>query len=85
MFDQDLENFGDYHILEISKNNSYDAEFNCVLEKITELASLVTKGGKEVLDLFNIATCKRDVVANKKKTFQKNLQSILTERDNNSR
>ena len=79
-FNQDLEGLGDYQILQISKDSSYETEFKCVLEKITELASFVT-GGHEVQTMFESATSKRDIVVDKKKAFYKKLQSILVERD----
>ena len=67
--------------MQISKDSSYETDLNCVLEKITELASFVTEGGHEVQTMFQSATSKRDIVADKKKAFYKKLQSILVERD----
>ena len=80
-FDQELKNLSDYEILEISQNKNIDSELNGVLEKVTALASLASKGSEAVQNLLDLTICKRDHVISKRKLFKTNLQSILNERD----
>ena len=81
-FDQNLKILGDYQILEISQNTtSLETDFNTILEKITDLAGLVSGGGEEVQKLLTTAVTKKDAVFEKKTKFCKELQSIVTERD----
>ena len=80
-YEQDLENLGDYQILEISQNRNLDIEFNTVLEKVTDLSALVSGGGDEVRKMLENAIQKRDLVSIKKKEFFKKLHSIIIRRD----
>ena len=80
-FDQDLDSLGDYQLLEISQNKMLESDFNTVLEKITDLAGLVSGGGENVKKLLKTAITKKDVVIQKKEQFFKNLQSIVLKRD----
>ena len=80
-FDQDLDVLGDYQILEISQNKSLESDFNTVLEKITDLAGLVSGGGAEVEDLLQSAVTRKDDVIGKKDAFFKKLQLVVSERD----
>ena len=80
-FDQDLDVLGDYQILEISQNKSLESDFNTVLEKITDLAGLVSGGGAVVEDLLQSAVTRKDDVIGKKDAFFKKLQLVVSERD----
>ena len=81
-FDQNLDGLGDYQILEISQSaTSLDSDFNTILEKITDLAGLVSGGGEEVQKLLTTAVTTKDTVFDKKTKFCEQLQSIVTERD----
>ena len=80
-FGQVLDDLGDYQILEISQNKSLDTDFNVVLEKITDLAGLVSGGGSKVRDFLTNAVAKKDQVFVKKKAFLEKLQTIVSERD----
>ena len=44
----DFENLSDHQILEINQDKTLNIEFNEVLEKVTELASIVSLGGQPV-------------------------------------
>ena len=77
--DLDLDSLTDYQILDISQNKSLDNEFNGILERVTELASLVSDGADE--KLLGAASKKRDTVAKKRKIFAESLRKILLERD----
>ena len=70
---QDL---GDYQILEISQDKTLEAGFNKVLEKITELAGLVSGGGEEVENLLKDAVEKKDAVIVKKAHFSKHYNQL---------
>ena len=80
-YSQDVNTLSDYQILEISQNKTLDIEFNAILDKVTNLASLAPTGGEVVEKLLNSATGKRDAVAVKRKDFVKKLKAILLERD----
>ena len=80
-FNQNLDDLGDYQLLEISQNKTLETDFNTVLEKITELAGLVSGGGEELENLLATAMTRKDGVIEKKTTFFKNLQSIVSTRD----
>ena len=47
-FSQDLDGLGEYQLLEITQNKNLESDFNTVLEKVTDLAGLVSGGGDEV-------------------------------------
>ncbi len=77
----DLDNLGDYQILEIKQDKSLDLEFNALLEKITELASLATLGGGNLNTLLEKVCKTRDRLAIKRENFLKKLQDVSVERD----
>ena len=80
-FEQDLDILGDYQLLEISQNKLLETDFNTVLEKVTDLAGLVSGGGEEVEKLLESAVTRKNEVIAKKDTFFKKLQSIVSARD----
>ena len=61
-YDQDLSGLGDYQILDLSQDKNLDLEFNTILEKVTDLSSLVPGGGTEVQKCLDTAIKKRDSV-----------------------
>ena len=80
-YDLDLSGLGDYQILEVSQDKTLDQEFNTVLEKVTDLSSLVPGGGDEVQKLLDSASAKRDSVSDKRNDFLKNLKTAVELRD----
>ena len=80
-FSSDFENLSDHQILDISQDKTLDSEFNDVLEKVTELASLVSLGGYPVEELLTKVCKTRDRIASKKDEFFDNLQKVIAERD----
>ena len=80
-YDQDLSVLGDYQLLDINQDKTLDQEFNTVLEKVTDLSSLVPGGGSEVQELLNSASAKRDTVSDKRNEFLKKLKAIVESRD----
>lgn len=71
----------DYQILEISQNSNLDKDFNGVLEKVTAMGMLVVDGKDLVQDLLDRAVAKRDLIAEKRKSFRTKLEAILMNRD----
>ena len=45
-YDPNLNNLGDYQILEIYRDKTLDIEFNDILEKVTSLAAFAPSGGE---------------------------------------
>ena len=80
-FAQDLDGLGEYQLLEITQNKNLESDFNTVLEKVTDLAGLVSGGGEEVQGLLDSVTSKKDGVIKMKKKFFEQLQKIVLERD----
>ena len=80
-FDVDLDNLGDYQILELNQNKSLDLEFNSILEKVTELSSRFVAGGAEVDRMINAVTKTRGKLSSKKEDFFAKLQKIILDRD----
>ena len=80
-FCQNLEDLGDYQLLEISQDKNLETDFNVVLEKITDLAGLVSGGGAAVQKLLDVATSRKTQIITKKNSFFKNLQAIVSSRD----
>ena len=80
-FDLDLDNLGDYQILELNQNKSFDLEFNSILEKVTELSSRFVAGGADVDRMINAVTKTRGKLSSKKETFFTKLQKIILDRD----
>ena len=78
-FDQDFEILGDYQTLELSQNENMDLEFNRILEKITELSSLVASIGDQTLhsDTFEW----RQKLSKKRDEYSKKLLSVVVSRD----
>ena len=74
----DLDNLGDYQILEIKQDKSLDLEFNELLEK---LASFVTLGDGKLHNLLEKACKTRDRLAIKREHFLKKLNDISVDRD----
>ena len=80
-YDQDLSTLGDYQLLDISQDKTLDQEFNTVLEKVTDMSSLVSGGGSEVQKLLESASSKRDSVSDKRNEFLKKLKALVESRD----
>ena len=80
-FRQNLEDLGDYQILEVSQNKNLETDFNLVLQKITDLAGLVSGGGDEVQKLLDKASIMKGEVIRKKKAFFDKLETLITSRD----
>ena len=80
-FDRELSDLSPYQLLEISQDKSLDLGFNEVLEKVTDLSSLVVDGCSQVNDILEHVTSKVDQVSSLKVDFQKNLSKILIDRD----
>ena len=81
-FDLDLDGLGDHQLLEISqKKDHLHLEFNSILEKITDLSSLVSSGGEKVSSLFEKMCKTRDRLSQKREAFFAKLQKIILERD----
>ena len=77
----DFENLSDHQILEINQDKTLNIEFNEVLEKVTELASIVSLGGQPVEALLKKVCKTRDRIASKKDEFYDNLKRVIVERD----
>ena len=80
-FVSELSSLSDHQILEIHKDKMLDSEFNDVLEKVTELGSLVSLGGRPVETLLNKVCRTRDRIAAKKDVFYDELNKIIVDRD----
>ena len=80
-YNLDVGRLTDYQILEISQNKNIETEFNGILEKITDLAALVSGGGEALLEKIKKAEAKRDLLVTKKKLFFDKLQTIVLDRD----
>ena len=81
-FDLDLDNLGDYQLLELSQQkNDLQQEFNSILGKITDLSSLVSTGGQPVGDIFEKMCRTRDRLCHKRDGFFAKLQNIILDRD----
>ena len=80
-FCQNLEDLGDYQLLEVTQNKNLESDFNLVLEKITDLAGLVSGGGEKVQKLLDTVTAKKVEVLGMKNTFFKDLEAIVATRD----
>ena len=66
-FGVNLDSLGDYQILEMNQNQkTLDLEFNSALEKVTELASLVSLGGEKVVKMLETGTKTRGKLACKR-------------------
>ena len=81
-FDADLDNLGDYQVLEIHQDRkNIDIEFSSVMEKISDLSSLVAKGGPETELLFKKASRTRDRLSLKREQFFAKLEDVVIQRD----
>ena len=80
-FVSDLDDLSDYQILEIYQDKTLDSEFNDILEKVTELASLGTLGGDPVEKMLSKVCKTRNRIALKKDAFYDKLSNIIIERD----
>ena len=79
--DVKLDDLGDYQVLELAQDKSVDQEFNNLLEKVTELASLADTGNPDVLKLSKIVNKTLGRIATKKDNFFASLQKIVLDRD----
>lgn len=79
-YDRDLEALSDYQILEVSRNQNLDRNFNEILEKVTLISSLAL-GHTDGQDIVDKVFTTRDMIVEKRKTFQKTLDSIMKDRD----
>ena len=76
-FEADLDNLGDYQILEIHQDRkNVDLEFSSVMEKISDLSSLVSTGGCKVEQLFKQASKTRDRLSLKREKFFAKLEDV---------
>ena len=75
--DVKLDDLGDYQVLELAQDKSVDQEFNNLLEKVTELASLADTGNPDVLKLSKVVNKTLGRIATKKDNFFASLQKIL--------
>ena len=81
-FDADIDDLGDYQILEIHQDKkNVDHEFSSVLGKVNELSSLVSTGGDKVEKLYIRASKTRDRLFQKRETFFAKLQEVILKRD----
>ena len=80
-FISDFTGLSDHQILEIHQDKTLNLEFNDVLEKVTELSSLVTLGGRPVETLLTKVCRTRDRIAAKKDVFYDELNKIVVEKD----
>ena len=80
-YDPDLNNLGDYQILEIHQDKTLDTEFNDILEKVTSLAALAPLGGDSVTRMVKKASKTRDRIALKREKFREKTLKIVLERD----
>ena len=81
-FEADLDNLGDYQILEIHQDRkNVDLEFSSVMEKISDLSSLVSTGGCKVEQLFKQASKTRDRLSLKREKFFAKLEDVVIQRD----
>ena len=79
-YGQTLNILGDYQILEITQNQNLELEFNRILEKMTELSSIVSDdsvGQKMLSDTSK----RRDDLSKSKAIFDDNLKDIVITRD----
>ena len=79
--DVKLDDLGDYQVLELFQDKTVDLEFNCLLEKVTELASLADTGNPDVVKLSKGANKTLGRIATKKDNFFSSLQKIMHNRD----
>jgi hypothetical protein len=79
--DREVKILSDYQLLELSQDKTLDIEFNDVIAKVTDLSNFVMGGSKVVQELLDTATGRIDRVAALKKTFLKNVQVALDDRD----
>ena len=73
-FISDFSGLSDHQILEIHQDKTLNLEFNDVLEKVTELSSLVILGGPPVETLLTKVCRTRDRIAAKKDVFYDELK-----------
>ena len=76
-----LENLSDYQILDLHQKKSGDSEFNEILEKVTEMASLVSVGGEKVKRMLVQVSRTRDKLVSKRESFEDELSTIVVQRD----
>ena len=81
-FEADLDNLGDYQVLEIHQDRkNIDIEFSSVMEKISDLSSLVATGGPKTELLFKQASKTRDRLSLKREQFFAKLEDVVIQRD----
>ena len=76
-----LADLSDYQILDIQQDKSADQEFNDILEKVTELASIAPNAGERIVDLVSKISRTRDKLVSKREKFCDDLSKIILDRD----
>ena len=76
-----LADLSDYQILDIQQDKSADQEFNDILEKVTELASIAPNAGERIVDLVSKISRTRDKLVSKREKFCDDLCKIILDRD----
>ena len=76
-----LADLSDYQILDIQQDKSADQEFNDILEKVTELASIAPNAGERIVDLVSEISRTRDKLVSKREKFCDDLSKIILDRD----
>ena len=76
-----LEELGDYQILDLQQEKSMDLEFNEILDKVTELSSLAHLVGEKMCATIEKVRKTRDNLVSKREVFSDTLRKIMIERD----
>ena len=76
-----LSDLSDYQILDIQQDKSTDQEFNDILEKVTELASIAPLAGERIVGLVCKISRTRDKLVSKRERFSDELTKIIIDRD----
>ena len=76
-----LEELGDYQILDLQQEKSMDLEFNEILDKVTELSSLAHLVGEKMCATIDKVRKTRDKLVSKREVFSDTLRKIMIERD----
>ena len=80
-FGVDLDELGDYQILDIRNDRTVETEFNSILERMSEFATFIPPGGEKVEKMYKKLCKARDRLAKKKSDFFEKLQEILLKHD----
>ena len=76
-----LDELGEYQILDLQQDKSMDSEFNDVLEKVTELASIAPLADDRVITMFDRICKTRNRMVAKRENFCDTLSKIVHDRD----